>query len=145
MFLQVGNQTSSIFKVNGSTGQIIKAANTNGSFMAVWLIKRVIWGLASRYFHGGVGRVIKVSSDLSASEIIDAGIPVYGIALDKYGKIWVTDAYSTAFATFNPVDIVGTKDFLPRSRLGWLSSATLGGLAVDDNDNILYCRKCLSG
>ena len=130
-----GHQTSSIFKVDGSTGQIIKANNTNGSFYGGLVDKEGNLWAASRYFHG-VGRVLKVSSDLSTSEVIDAGIPVYGIALDKYGKIWVTDAYSTAFATFNPADVAGTKrTFNQEGRLGGLSCYAQG-IAVDDNDNI---------
>ncbi|HMY01142.1 MAG TPA: hypothetical protein PKC44_15335, partial [Agitococcus sp.] len=113
-----GHQTSSIFKVNGSTGQIIKAANTNGSFYGGLVDKEGNLWSTSRYFHGNVTRIIKVNNDLSSSEIIDAGINTYGIALDKYGKIWVTDAYSTAFATFNPADVVGTRQTFNQEGLG---------------------------
>lgn len=130
-----GHQTKSIFKVDGKTGKIINAAMTNGSFYGGLIDKEGNVWAASRYFHGGVGRVLKVSNDLSTSEVIDAGIPVYGIALDKYGKIWVTDAYSTAFATFNPTDFLGTqKVFYQQNRGG--QSCYAQGLAVDDNDNI---------
>ena len=72
---------------------------------------------------------------MSSSEIIDAGINTYGIALDKYGKIWVTDAYSTAFATFNPADVVGTRQTFNQEGLGW-QYCYAQGMAVEDNDNI---------
>lgn len=130
-----GNYRQSVFKVNGRTGQIIDAKMTNGSFYGGLVDKDGSLWAASRYFHGGVGRVLKVSNDLSSSEVIDPGVPVYGIALDKYGKIWVTDAYTTAFATFNPDDFAGTqRTFYQEGRGG--QSCYAQGLAVDDADNI---------
>ena len=130
-----GHQTSSIFKVNGRTGQIIKANNTNGSFYGGLVDKEGNLWAVSKYFHGSRGMVHKVSNDLSTSEIINPNVDAYGIALDKYGKIWVTSVSTLEFATFNPADITGTlRVFSQQGRNGGQCYAQ--GLAVDDNDNI---------
>lgn len=128
-----GTNRQSIFKVNGSTGQIIKGAMTNGSFYGGLIDKNNNLWAASRIT--GYGMVHKVSNDLNNSEIISANLDVYGIALDKYGKIWVTNAYAPNFATFNPADIAGTLTVF--SQQGRNSGGCYAqGVAVDDNDNI---------
>jgi hypothetical protein len=57
---------SLLFKVNGRTGEIIKAVNTNGSFYGglidkegnLWAVSLLSWWVES----------LKVSNDLSASD-----------------------------------------------------------------------------
>ena len=128
-----GTGRQSIFKVNGRTGQIIKGAMTNGSFYGGLIDKNNNLWAASRIT--GYRMVHKVSNDLNNSEIISANLDVYGIALDKYGKIWVTNAYAPNFATFNPADIAGTLTVF--SQQGRNSGGCYAqGVAVDDNDNI---------
>lgn len=140
-----GTNRQSIFKVNGSTGQIIKGAMTNGSFYGGLIDKNNNLWAASRIT--GYGMVHKVSNDLNNSEIISANLDVYGIALDKYGKIWVTNAYAPNFATFNPADIAGTLTVF--SQQGRNSGGCYAqGVAVDDNDNIFIAgghRDCNNG
>ncbi|PWF55218.1 hypothetical protein C7C56_003045 [Massilia glaciei] len=125
-----GNNVGSIFKVNGTTGKIIKAANTKGSFYGGLIDKDGNLWAASRHFHGGLGRVLKVSHDLSASEVIDVGISVYGIAIDKYGKIWTTEV-GTRFSTFEAANPVGTVKVYYQ-----VGNDQAQGIATDDNGDI---------
>ena len=130
-----GHYRKSLFKVNGRTGQIIKGQITNGSFYGGLIDKNNNLWAVSKYFHGSTGMVHKVSNDLSTSEIISTNVNTYGIALDKYGKIWVTSVNTPDFATFNPADINGTlKVFRQQGRSS--AACYAQGMAVDDNDNI---------
>jgi streptogramin lyase len=68
---------------------------------------------------------------------------VYGIALDKYGKIWVTELGSTAFSTFDSTDPVGTVKVF--NQTGQYSYAQ--GVATDDNGDIFIagCGSAIVG
>ena len=123
-----GHYQSSIFKVNGRTGEIINAVNTNGSFYGGLIDKNGNLWAASRYYHSG--RIIKVSNDLSTFELIDAGVVVYGIALDKFGKIWTTEV-SSRFSAFDSANPVGTVKVF--NQTGHYSAQ---GVAVDDNGDV---------
>jgi hypothetical protein len=80
MFLQEVIISLLFLKWMARTGEIINAANTNGSFYGGLIDKEGNLWAASRYYHGGV-RVLKVSNDLSTSELIDAGVSLYMVLL----------------------------------------------------------------
>lgn len=121
-----GYYQNSLFKVNGSTGVIIAAANTQQAHYGGVVDKDgYLWSMSS-----GSGKVQKTAPDLSTSTLIDIGHDGYGIAIDKYGKIWTTE-YGTQFSAFDPADPVGSlKVFTQTGNDG------AQGIATDDNGDV---------
>lgn len=121
-----GSGRISIFKVNGSTGDIIAAANTlQGHYGGVVDKEGNLWSMQS-----SSGKVQKTAPDLSTSTLIDIGHSGYGIAIDKYGKVWTTE-YGTRFSAFDPADPVGTlRVFTQTGNFG------AQGIATDDNGDV---------
>lgn len=92
-----------IFKINGTTGAIIASKETlQGHYGGVVDKNGNLWSIMS-----GSGKVQKTSNDLQTSVLYDLGHSGYGIAIDKYGKVWTTE-YGSDFSTFDPADPVGT-------------------------------------
>lgn len=116
----------SLFKVNGSTGDIITATTTlQGHYGGVVDKAGNLWSMQS-----GSGKVQRTTSDLSSSTLIDIGHSGYGIAIDKYGKVWTTE-YGTRFSTFDPADPVGTLKVFSQT-----ANDGAQGVATDDNGDV---------
>lgn len=121
-----GSGRTSIFKVNGSTGEIIAAATTlQGHYGGVVDKAGNLWSMQS-----GSGKVQKTAPDLSTSTLIDIGHSGYGIAIDKYGKVWTTE-YGTRFSVFDPADPVGTLKVFTQT-----GNSAAQGIATDDNGDV---------
>lgn len=98
-----GYNKKSLFKVNGTTGAIIAGKNTLQSHYGGVVDKDGnLWSMKS-----GSGKVQKTSNDLQTSVLYDIGHDGYGIAIDKYGKVWTTE-YGDNFSTFDPANPAGT-------------------------------------
>jgi streptogramin lyase len=103
VFVGAAYSGTGIFKINGSTGATIAAKNTlQGHYGGVVDKNGNLWSIMS-----GAGKVQKTSKDLQTSVLYDIGHSGYGIAIDKYGKVWTTE-YGQRFSTFDPTDPVGT-------------------------------------
>ena len=136
-----GHLVASVFKVNGSTGKILTAMNTVGSVYGGFVDKEGNLWTSSITPYVGNGKVMTVNNALTKSELIDVGFQAYGIALDKYGSIWVSSAVSPNFASFNTSNPTGTlRQYLQQGR-GY-QSCYAQGVAVDDKDNVFIagCR-----
>lgn len=121
-----GSGSRSIFKVNGTTGDIIAAANTlQGHYGGVVDKEGNLWSMQSGY-----GKVQKTAPDLSTSTLIDIGHSGYGIAIDKYGKVWTTE-YGTRFSAFDPADPVGTLKVFTQT-----GNPYAQGIATDANGDV---------
>lgn len=132
-----GSGRLSVFKINGSTGAVLAAKNTAGSFYGGFVDGNGVLWAVSVY---GQQLVQKVMPDLS-SELINVGIPVYGIAGDKYGKIWVSSNVVANFVSFeaaNPLATIKTHTQTGRT----LYSPFAQGIATD-GDNV-YIAGALS-
>jgi streptogramin lyase len=121
-----GSAQTSLFKVNGSTGEIMAAKETlQGHYGGVVDKEGNIWSMQS-----GSGSVQKTTSDLSVSSLIKIGHAGYGVAIDKFGMVWTTE-YGTRFSVFNPADPEGTlKVFYQTDNYG------AQGIVTDDNGDI---------
>lgn len=98
-----GTGSNVIFKLNGLTGAIIAAKETQQPHYGAVVDKDGnLWSMMSGY-----GKVQKISNDLATTVLYDLGHSGYGIAIDKYGKVWTTELGSR-FSAFDPADPVGT-------------------------------------
>jgi hypothetical protein len=126
-----GTNVRAIYKVNGQSGRVIDAKNTAGSFYGGFVnSQNELWAVS---VIGGVQRVHHVTQAL-VSTLIDVGIPAYGIAGDKYGKIWVTSNIVPNFVSFeasNPSSTIRRHVQSGRT----LFSPYAQGIAVD-GDNV---------
>lgn len=131
-----GSGRTSLFKVNGSTGDIITATMTlQGHYGGVVDKTGNLWSMQS-----GTGKVQKTAPDLSTSTLINLGHSGYGIAIDKFGKIWTTElSGSGAFSSFDPSDPVGTLKVFNQT-----GSSTAQGIATDDNGDIFIASSIVS-
>lgn len=121
-----GSGRSSLFKINGSTGEIMASATTlQGHYGGVVDSQGNLWSMQS-----GSGKVQKTSPDLSTSTLIDIGHSGYGIAIDRYGKIWTTE-YGTHFSAFDPADPAGTLKLFTQT-----GNSGAQGIATDDSGNV---------
>ncbi|WGZ93853.1 MAG: Ig-like domain-containing protein [Candidatus Thiothrix putei] len=134
-----GHYVKSIYKVNGKTGEIIGATNTQGSFYGGFVDKD--GNLWATHRSDGYGVIIKVSNDLQSQNIYNVGLNAYGMALNKHGEIWVSDAGSPNFSSFNVTDPAGTLKLHQQVGRGW-QPCYAQGVAIDDNDDIFIagCR-----
>lgn len=136
-----GHIVASVFKVNGTTGKVLAAANTVGSVYGGFVDKEGNLWTSSITPYVGAGKIMKVKNDLTKSELVDVGFEAYGVAMDKYGSIWVTSAVSPIFGSFNPSNPTGTLRHYQQKNRGW-QPCYAQGVAVDDNDGIFIagCR-----
>jgi streptogramin lyase len=122
-----GDQRRSVFKVNGRTGEIIAATNTNGSFYGGLVDKEGnLWAVSRSYQTG----VQKINNDLTQSKIYQVGLSAYGLALDKYNKLWVTEV-SSAFSVFDVKDPENTLRVFNQT-----GNNSAQGVATDDNGDV---------
>lgn len=133
-----GNNQRSIFKVDGKTGAILAAvepASDKGQSLYGGVVDKNgnLWSMSS-----GSGKVQKTSPDLQTTELINIGHYGYGIAIDKYGKVWTTE-YGTDFSAFDPADPVGTLKVFTQT-----GSTAAQGIATDDSGDI-FIAGSLSG
>jgi streptogramin lyase len=68
---------------------------------------------------------------MSSTELIAIGHGGYGIAIDKYGKIWTTE-YGSRFSAFDPADPVGTLQVFTQES----GKCCAQGVATDDNGDV---------
>lgn len=131
-----GYGQTSLFKINGSTGAIITATMTlQGHYGGVVDKEGYLWSMQS-----GSGQVQKTAPDLSTSTLINIGHSGYGIAIDKYGKVWTTALQgSGAFSTFDPSDPTGTLKVFNQT-----GATTAQGIATDDNGDIFIASSIVS-
>lgn len=131
-----GSGQNSLFKVNGSTGDIITATMTlQGHYGGVVDKAGNLWSMQS-----GTGMVQKTAPDLSTSTLINLGHSGYGIAIDKFGKVWTTQLTgSGAFSAFDPADPVGTLKVFNQT-----GSSTAQGIATDENGDIFIASSIVS-
>lgn len=121
-----GSHQNSLFKVNGTTGAIIKAIETQQPHYGGLVDKQGnLWSIMANY-----GRVQKVDKDMVTTQLINVGHNAYGIAIDKYGKIWATEV-GTRFSTFDPADPVGTLKVFNQT-----GNDQAQGIATDDNGDV---------
>ncbi|KIM03288.1 MAG: hypothetical protein KN64_12705 [Sulfurovum sp. AS07-7] len=121
-----GYYTRSLFKVNGATGDIIGAVNTlQGHYGGVVDKDGNLWSMSS-----GSGKVQKISNDMSTKELISLGHDGYGIAIDKYGKVWTTE-YGSRFSTFDPANPTSTLKVFTQT-----NSSGAQGIACDANGDV---------
>lgn len=121
-----GYYRPSLFKINGATGAIMDAVTTlQGLYGGVVDRDGNLWSMSS-----GSGYVQKTSANLATSELIAIGHSGYGIAIDKYGKIWTTE-YGSRFSAFDPADPTGTLQVFTQT-----GNSAAQGIASDDNGDI---------
>jgi len=129
-----GYYQNSLFKVNGTTGVVIKSMATQQPHYGGVVDKNGnLWSMSS-----GSGKVQKTDKDMTTNTLIDIGHDGYGIGIDKYGKIWTTE-YGARFSTFDPADPVGTLKVFTQT-----GSSAAQGIASDDNGDI-FIAGSLSG
>lgn len=124
-----GFSQSSLFKVDGRTGAILKAVDSPLMLQSHYggVVDKAgnLWSMSS-----GSGKVQKINADMTTAELIDIGHTGYGIGIDKFGKIWTTE-YGTRFSAFDPADPVGTLKVFSQT-----NSFAAQGIASDDNGDI---------
>jgi len=121
-----GRYQTSLFKVNGATGEIIGAVNTlQGHYGGVVDKYGNLWSM--QY---ASGKVQKITNNMSTKELISLGHKGYGIAIDKYGKIWTTE-HGSIFSTFDPADPTATLKVFDQT-----DSYYAQGIACDGNGDI---------
>ncbi len=124
-----GYNQPSLFKVDGKTGAILKAVDAplmkQSHYGGVVDKAGNLWSMSS-----GSGKVQKTNPDMTESVLIDIGHTGYGIALDKYGKVWTTE-YGPRFSAFDPADPVTTLKVFNQT-----GNSSAQGIASDDNGDI---------
>jgi len=134
VFVGSAFSSNAIFKINGTTGAIIKAIDTQqGHYGGVVDKEGNLWSIQS-----GSGKVQKTNKDMTETTLINIGHSGYGIAIDKYGKIWTTE-YGARFSAFDPADPAGTLKVFNQN--GVFSAQ---GIATDDNGDV-FIAGALSG
>jgi streptogramin lyase len=133
-----GNSAATIFKVNGATGQIIKAMNTARPHYG-GLVDKLgnLWSIRSNS-----GFVQKIDNTLTTTSSIALGHIGYGIALDKYGKIWTaecTNSGSNRFSSFDPDNPVSSLKVGISTGIGCVQ-----GIAADSNGDIFFAGSLYS-
>lgn len=129
-----GYYRSSLFKIDGNTGAIIAATMSQQSHYGGVVDKDGnLWSMSS-----GSGKVQKTAPDLSTSTLVDIGHSGYGIAIDKFGKIWTTE-YGVRFSAFDPADPLGSLKVFTQT-----GNSGAQGIATDDNGDV-FIAGSLSG
>lgn len=141
VFVGAAYSSQALFKINGTTGAIIKAINTQqGHYGGVVDKDGNLWSIMS-----GSGKVQRTNHDMTETVLVNVGHGGYGIAIDKYGKIWTTE-YGTRFSTFDPADVQADGS-LPEGKLHVFTqtgASAAQGIASDDNGDI-FIAGSLSG
>jgi len=123
-----GSGSNALFKVNGSTGAIMNAVTTlQNHYGGVIDSDGNIWSMPPNHNR----TVQKISHDMSSKENISIGHPGYGIAIDKYGKVWTSSYGNSHFSAFNPSNPTGTLKVFTQTE-----HSSAQGIAVDSNGDI---------
>ena len=134
VFVGAAYSSKALFKINGSTGAIIKAIDTQqGHYGGVVDKAGNLWSVMS-----GSGKVQKIDKDMTTTTLISLGHSGYGIGIDKYGKIWTTE-YGSRFSAFDPADPVGSLKVFTQTGV-----SAAQGVATDDNGDV-FIAGSLSG
>lgn len=121
-----GNGQNSLFKINGTTGAVIKSIATQQPHYGGVVDKGGnLWSMKS-----GSGFVQKINKDMTTTTLYSVGHSGYGIAIDKYGKIWTTSLY-TQFSSLDPADPVNSLKVFTQT-----GAANSQGIATDDNGDV---------
>lgn len=130
-----GYYQNSLFKVNGTTGAVIKSmATLQPHYGGVVDKNGNLWSMSS-----GSGKVQKIDKDMTTNTLIDVGHNGYGIGIDKFGKIWSTELNGGRFSAFDPADPAGTLKVFTQT--GYSRSQ---GITTDDNGDVFIAGSLYS-